>query len=198
MPSSHQNRNKDQVQKKQGQCRIIAGKWRGRKISFDDAEGLRPTTDRIRETVFNWLQPYLPNSHCLDCFAGSGALGFEALSRGAESVLLLEQNPKTINNLKKNIEALTANNADMQCVDTLQWLEHQHAREFDVIFLDPPFSSDLLNQACKLLQKSNCLSDNAIIYLEHNIDSKINLPDNWNTLKDKKSGQVIYQLLQNN
>ena len=122
MSSQRQSRKKNQVQKKQGECRIIAGKWRGRKISFDDAEGLRPTTDRIRETVFNWLQPFLNKSRCLDCFSGSGVLGFEALSRGAESVTFLEQNKKTADNLKQNIEVLGVKNAELHCVDALHWL----------------------------------------------------------------------------
>ena len=93
---------------KTGSCRIIGGKWRGRKIKFDDAEGLRPTTDRIRETVFNWLQPYIHQSRCLDAFAGSGVLGFEALSRGAQEIVFIEKNLKTVKRLKENINTLDA------------------------------------------------------------------------------------------
>ena len=88
---------------KRGRCRIIGGRWRGRIVTFDDAEGLRPSTDRIRETVFNWLQPYLLQSVCLDVFAGSGVLGFEAISRGAEKVVFIEQNIKTVKKIKENI-----------------------------------------------------------------------------------------------
>lgn len=196
MPSQRQSSKKNQSQKNKGQCRIIAGKWRGRKISFDDAEGLRPTTDRIRETVFNWLQPFLVKSRCLDCFAGSGVLGFEALSRGAEKVIFLDQNEKTISNLKKNISALDAEAAELHCVDALQWLKLQNKETFDLIFLDPPFATDLLVETCALLNQSSCLVDGAIIYLEHNINSKIDLPENWCSLKKKKAGQVAYQLLQ--
>jgi 16S rRNA (guanine966-N2)-methyltransferase len=183
---------------KRGQCRIIAGKWRGRKISFDDAEGLRPTTDRIRETVFNWLQPYLSQSRCLDCFAGSGVLGFEALSRGAESVVFLEQNKKTVNNLKKNIDVLDAVNIELHFVDTLQWLTslQNNKKKFDVVFLDPPFATGLLAETFKLLGQSGCMAEGAIIYLEHNIGSKIDLPGNWCCLKQKEAGQVAYKLLQ--
>ena len=190
---------KQKQNQKRGQCRIIAGKWRGRKISFDDAEGLRPTTDRIRETVFNWLQPHLAQSHCLDCFAGSGVLGFEALSRGAESVVFLEQNKKTVNNLKKNIDVLDTVNVELHCVDTLQWLNSsQNKKIFDVVFLDPPFATDLLAEAFKLLDQSGCLAEEAIIYLEHNIESKVDLPDNLHCLRQKQAGQVAYKLLQCN
>jgi 16S rRNA (guanine966-N2)-methyltransferase len=136
---------------KRGKCRIIAGRWRGRVLKFDDADGLRPTTDRIRETVFSWLQVYLPNSHCLDCFAGSGVLGFEALSRGADEVTFLEQNKQTVNSLKENASMLAAD--EQQVViehrDALFWLqsvktEKNLASYFDLVFLDPPFHSDLL------------------------------------------------------
>lgn len=201
MRAGHQTRNQIPGQKR-GQCRIIAGKWRGRKISFDDAKGLRPTTDRIRETVFNWLQPYLSQSHCLDCFSGSGALGFEALSRGAERVLFLEKNKQTVNNLKRNIDVLSAA-AELYCVDTLHWLalqkdSKQEKKTFDLVFLDPPFATDLLVETCTFLNQSGCLVEGAIIYLEHNIDSKINLPENWRCLKQKQTGQVAYTLWQCN
>ena len=188
---------------KRRQCRIIAGKFRGRKISFDDAKGLRPTTDRIRETVFNWLQPYLSQSRCLDCFAGSGVLGFEALSRLAESVTFLEQNKKTADNLKQNIDVLDVKNAELYCVDALQWLSLPQSNKnsnkiFDLVFLDPPFATELLAKACELLDQGGYLAEEAIIYLEHNIDSKIDLPDNWHCLRQKQAGQVAYKLLQCN
>lgn len=194
--------NKVSVQKR-GQCRIIAGKWRGRKISFDDAEGLRPTTDRIRETMFSWLQPYLFQSRCLDCFAGSGVLGFEALSRGASSVVFLENNKKTVNSLKQNIAVLNAITAVTQQVDALEWLtlqqlNHTNRKIFDIVFLDPPFATDLLEESCKRLNQSGCLAEEAIIYLEYNIDSKISLPANWHCLKRKQAGQVAYSLMQYN
>ena len=127
---------------KSGACRIIGGKWRGRKIKFDDAEGLRPTTDRIRETVFNWLQPYVRQSFCLDCFAGSGVLGFEALSRGAQQVIFIEQNVQTVKKIKQNITALKAEQASVIRQDALSWLQSaQRNNELDLVFLDPPFHS---------------------------------------------------------
>ncbi|MCK4674750.1 MAG: 16S rRNA (guanine(966)-N(2))-methyltransferase RsmD [Gammaproteobacteria bacterium] len=186
---------------KRGSCRIIGGKWRGRKISFDDAEGLRPTTDRIRETVFNWLQAYISQSHCLDCFAGSGVLGFEALSRGADDVVFIEQNIKTVNALKNNIRLLDAGNASIFHRDTLVWLQSASTntklkQHFDLVFLDPPFRSDLLSRSCFLLDSSGCLAEDAIIYAEHSVDATVDFPEHWFCLKQKSSGQVSYKLFE--
>jgi 16S rRNA (guanine966-N2)-methyltransferase len=188
---------------KRGQCRIIGGKWRARQIKFDDAQGLRPTTDRIRETVFNWLQPYLANSRCLDCFAGSGVLGFEALSRGAETVAFIEQNVKTVKNLRLNAATLGASNASVYHADTLIWLRAVERErglgrylemQFDLVFLDPPFHTGLLAESAAILGSSGCLAEDAIIYVEHAIDETVVLPENWHCLKNKRTGQVVYQL----
>lgn len=190
---------------KRGQCRIIAGKWRGRHIKFDDAEGLRPTTDRIRETVFNWLQSYIPQSRCLDCFAGSGVLGFEALSRGAAEVVFIEQNIKTVKSLKDNARLLDADNAVIHHADTLAWLQSAQLdseltqrlnQQFNLVFLDPPFHSNLLTKSSALLNRSGCLAEDAIIYVEHAVDAKVALPDNWYCLKEKSAGQVSYKLFE--
>ncbi|MBT8120224.1 MAG: 16S rRNA (guanine(966)-N(2))-methyltransferase RsmD [Gammaproteobacteria bacterium] len=181
-----------------GRCRIIGGKWRGRIIKFDPADGLRPTTDRIRETVFNWLQPYIYQCRCLDAFAGSGVLGFEALSRGAQRAVFIEQNRKTVKRLKDSIQALAIENASVYHQDTISWLQSAadiaKGDKFDLVFLDPPFDSDLLEKSCRLLDSSGCLAEDAIIYLEHNIDTSIELPENWLVLKEKKAGQVAYRL----
>jgi len=183
---------------KRGQCRIIAGKWRGRIIKFDDAVGLRPTTDRIRETVFNWLQPYIHQSRCLDCFAGSGVLGFEALSRGAEEVVFIERNVKTVKKLKDNIATLSTGSANVIHQDTLRWLQStQMNNDFDLVFLDPPFHSGLLAKTSSMLVSSGCLAEDAIIYIEHSVDEDVVLPENWFCLKEKISGQVTYKLLEN-
>ncbi len=185
---------------KSGSCRIIGGKWRGRRITFDDAEGLRPTTDRIRETVFNWLQPYIYQSFCLDCFAGSGVLGFEALSRGGDKVVFIEQNIKTVKRLKDNISTLDASDASVFHQDALIWLrstqqqQEQVKQKFNLVFLDPPFHCDLLVKASALLASSGCLTEDAIIYVEHNVDANIVMPENWFCLKEKKAGQVAYKL----
>ncbi len=182
---------------KTGSCRIIGGKWRGRKIKFDDAEGLRPTTDRIRETVFNWLQHYIYQSRCLDIFAGSGVLGFEALSRGAQALVFIEQHSKTVKNLKQNMNMLAADNANIFHQDALLWLQSVTGDfRFDLVFLDPPFHSDLLVKTCAALNSSGCLAEDAIIYVEHNVDTDIEMPENWLALKEKKAGQVVYKLFE--
>lgn len=190
---------------KRGQCRIIAGKWRGRNIKFDDAVGLRPTTDRIRETVFNWLNPYLQNNRCLDAFAGSGVLGFEALSRGAGEVVFVEKNKATSKNLKENSELLGAGSASICHTDVLDWLiSVAPDKSFDLVFLDPPFDSDLLTKSSMLLNDSGCLAEGAIIYVEHAVESilvskaksELKLPENWQCLKQKQAGQVVYQIFQ--
>ncbi len=186
---------------KRGSCRIIGGKWRGRKIRFDDAEGLRPTTDRIRETVFNWLQPYISQSHCLDCFAGSGVLGFEALSRGADEVVFIEQNIKTVKGLKDNIRLLETSKTAIYHQEALIWLQSASTntklkQHFDLVFLDPPFHSDLLSRSCVLLDSSGCLAEDAIIYAEHAVDAIVDFPEHWFCLKQKSSGQVTYKLFE--
>ena len=206
---------------KAGRCRIIAGHWRGRIISFDDAEGLRPTTDRIRETVFNWLNPYIPGSHCLDCFAGSGVLGLEALSRGAADVVFIENNRQSWENLKRNLDMLqqtdggdTADRASLYHEDAIRFLrsisrasiadsESKPLRgdhpgsdltRFDLVFLDPPFHKNLLSQSCSLIDNSGCLAEDAIIYVEHAIDEDVEMPANWDCVKHKVAGQVAYKL----
>lgn len=185
-----------------GQCRIIAGQWRGRKLLFNDAEGLRPTTDRVRETLFNWLQNDIVGSNCLDCFAGSGALGFEAASRGARQVLLLEKNAATVQHLRRNQQMLDAQMVEIIKQDSMQWLtqhidEMTQERLFDIVFLDPPFRDGLLQKACHLLASSQCLKPHACIYIEYATGDSIEIPARWQCLKQKTAGQVTYQLLQN-
>jgi 16S rRNA (guanine966-N2)-methyltransferase len=148
------------------------------------------------------LQPYIYHCRCLDVFAGSGVLGFEALSRGAQYAAFIEQNKKTVERLKDNIRTLAIENASVYHHDALSWLQTAEAvkREddkFDLVFLDPPFDSDLLAKSCKLLSTSGCLAKDAIIYVEHNRDTAIELPENWVALKEKKAGQVAYRLFQN-
>lgn len=196
---------------KSGRCRIIAGDWRGRVISFDDAEGLRPTTDRIRETVFNWLNPYIAGSHCLDCFAGSGVLGLEALSRGAADVVFIENNRQSWGNLKRNLDMLkqgdggaATDRARLYHEDAVRYLQslsegkgtssRSDPSRFDLVFLDPPFHKNLLSQCCSLLDSSGCLAEDAIIYVEHAIDEAVELPASWDCVKQKVAGQVAYKL----
>ena len=191
-----------------GRCRIIGGQLRGRIIQFEDAEGLRPTTDRIRETLFNWLQPSIAGRHCLDAFAGSGALGFEALSRGAAQVTFVENNRQSVDRLRSNSKALLADSAGqtVQIVhdDVMHWLAgagrqtgsavDNKAGVYDLVVLDPPYRAGLLAECCRLLEESGCLSPNAIIYLEHAVEDDVAIPDNWSCIRQKQTASIAYGL----
>lgn len=180
--------------KARGQLRIIGGKWRSRKLAFPDQQHLRPTPDRVRETLFNWLQADIPGSSCLDCFAGSGALGFEAASRGAGEVVMVEQDRDTAAALEHNTGLLDAKNIQLVIADSMQWLKH-NTRVFDIVFLDPPYRAGLLNECCRLLEDRKILAENAKIYVEHALgDKDISVPVNWKCLKEKSAGQVVYKL----
>jgi len=180
-----------------GQVRIIGGQWRSRKLPVSDVEGLRPTTDRIKETVFNWLAPYLDGAHCLDLFSGSGGLSFEALSRYADSALLIEKDRGAAKQLQQNLATLKCDNARVLNQDSLIVLAKKTSHKYDVVFIDPPFRKDLLVQSCQLLEQNNWLSDNAVIYIE--VESELSmpkLPSHWYCLKDKQAGQVSFSLWQ--
>ena len=177
-----------------GQLRIIAGRWRSRRLLFPDLDGLRPTPDRVRETLFNWLQADVPGSICLDLFAGSGALGFEAASRGAEQVVMVEKNSKATDALKQNIDTLDAANIELAVDDALDWLR-RNQRVYDIVFLDPPYGAGLLGRCCEMLERGKNLAENAKIYLEHALgDDEITVPDNWACVKNRSAGQVVYKL----
>lgn len=174
--------------------RIIGGQWRGRKLRFADGEGLRPTADRVRETLFNWLQPVIAGARCLDLFSGSGALGLEALSRGAAEVVFVDTNPKAINSLKQNLELLGAEGAKVVRGDALKFLEGT-AQPFDVVFLDPPFRRELLQPALQKLATGGWLVQGARIYLELESEQPLPpLPEHWALLRSKRAGQVAYHL----
>jgi 16S rRNA (guanine966-N2)-methyltransferase len=177
------------------QVRIIGGLHRGRKLPFAEMPGLRPTGDRIRETLFNWLQPVIQGARCLDLFAGSGALGIEAASRGAREVVMVDTAGSVIRQLEQNKTQLDLAQITIVRADALQFLE-QAASPFDVVFLDPPFSGELLQPICQRLDMG-WLSDNARIYLEEDISRTFpTLPEGWTLLKEKTAGQVRYGLAQ--
>lgn len=179
------------------QLRIIGGKWRGRKLTIADVDGLRPTGDRIRETLFNWLMGYIVDSHCLDLFAGSGALGFECLSRGAAHVTLLEQHPQAAAQLRQHQQQLDAHNALVMEADTLAWLQTLCTQTpIDIVFIDPPFAADLWHSVIEQLEATDLFSPAAIIYIETPRDKLLNLPTHWTLLKEKSSGQISYRLFQ--
>ena len=178
-----------------GSLRIIAGKWRSRKLAFPGEENLRPTPDRVRETLFNWLQADVPGSRCLDLFAGSGALGLEAASRGAAEVVLVEQNSMAASALEQNIRLLAADNIKLVVANALTWLTYGPGRGFDIVFLDPPYKAGLLDECCQNLESGQSLAENAKIYIEHAAgDDEPVVPDNWICLKHKRAGQVVYKL----
>lgn len=178
-----------------GSIRIIAGKHRGRKLPVLMAEGLRPTTDRVKETVFNWLMPYIHEANCLDCFAGAGSLGFEALSRGAAQVTLVELNKAAAKQLQANKQLLNANDVTIKNTNSLDFLKSAPKQHYDLVFIDPPFRQDLVTQVAELLNMG-WLAKQALIYVEMETQSNQPLPNNWHLLKEKIAGQVSYRLFQ--
>lgn len=179
----------------QGQLRIIGGQWRSRQFDFPMAHGLRPTPNRVRETLFNWLAPYVEGAKVLDVFAGSGALFLEALSRGAGSALALDLNSAAINSLRGHLLTLRCDNGQLLQTDALRHLEQQPATPFDLVFLDPPFSQGLLLPACTLLEEKGWLAADAWVYTEsENPPSSLGLPGNWRLHREQKAGQVFYAL----
>jgi len=170
--------------------RIIGGAYRSRVIGFPDASGLRPTPDRVRETLFNWLGQTLYGRTCLDLFAGSGALGFEAASRGAERVVMVEKNPVVFRALQDNIAKLACATVFASCQDGLEFA-CRDAHRYDVIFLDPPFDSDYLPKLLEILPRR--LNENGMVYVESG--AAIDATPPWRAIKSGKAGQVYYQLL---
>ena len=152
-----------------GTVRIIAGQWRGSRLDVPDVDGLRPSSDRVRETLFNWLQGYVAGARCLDVFAGSGALGLEAASRGASEVVMIETDRRAVANLRSTVERLKATQVELVACDALDWLGRCPDRSFDMVFVDPPFSADLQQRALDAVLP--WLSDMALVYVECGPDS---------------------------
>jgi 16S rRNA (guanine966-N2)-methyltransferase len=162
-----------------------------------DIAGLRPSPDRVRETLFNWLQPVIVDSRCLDLFAGSGALGFEAASRGAAEVVMVDRDPRVVEVLKQQAAKLEANEVvAVICAETLEWLEGPPSR-FDIVFLDPPFGQGLIGPCCQQLQAHGWLKPETLIYLEtESLLIPLPLPPSWRIERAKQAGQVRYYLVQ--
>ncbi len=173
-----------------GQIRIIGGRWRGRNIRFREAPGLRPTPSRVRETLFNWLGQELPEYQCLDLFAGSGALGFEALSRGAARVVMVEKHPATAKCLRDNAERLGATGAEIVAAEALHWLRRDK-RCFDLIFLDPPFAGQDLELVLPLLHER--LNPGGMVYCES--PEGVSESPFWSEFRSSRAGRVTHQLL---
>ncbi|QCI23601.1 16S rRNA (guanine(966)-N(2))-methyltransferase RsmD [Buchnera aphidicola (Macrosiphoniella sanborni)] len=179
--------------KKNNKVYISSGKFKGRKISFNNCDHLRPTINRIRETLFSWLSKYIKNAKCLDCFAGSGALGIEAVSHYAESSTLLEIEKKTFLNLKKNIKQLKISNIKIIHTNTFYWLK-KTGKPYDIIFIDPPYYQGLVNKTINLLINKKWIKKNSLIYIEQEKKEPLTTPKNWNLYKYKTTNQIQYYL----
>jgi 16S rRNA (guanine966-N2)-methyltransferase len=179
-----------------GAIRIIGGQWRRRLIPVPDRPGLRPTPDRVRETLFNWLQPVIEGSRCLDLFAGSGALGFEAASRGAAEVVAVERDPSLVPGLKAVAAQLGAATIGFVQADAVRWLQAP-GDPFDIVFLDPPFREGLAHTCCALLEARGWLAPKAHIYIEAERELVLTLPPSWHIQKEGKAGEVRYYLARN-
>ena len=187
--------------KPSGVVRIISGRFRGRKLPVLNVQGLRPTTDKNKEMVFSWLMAYTSDARCLDAFAGSGGLGFEALSRYAKSCTFIELDKSVAKNLAANIQllGLTAQQAKIiqgNTLDTLNKLDNVE-QPYELIFLDPPFHQNLLPQTIKRLVEKNLLAIDGIIYIECEAQGMTySVPENWQMIKEKRSAQILARIYQ--
>ncbi|MBJ7556064.1 16S rRNA (guanine(966)-N(2))-methyltransferase RsmD [Marinomonas spartinae] len=185
-------------QKSTAKLRIIAGEWRSRQLPIPDIEGLRPTPDRVRETLFNWINHFVPGAQCADLFCGSGALGLEALSRGAKSALFVDNSKVVTRQMQINLDTLKAQNATVIQQNTKDFLMAATPIPMDLIFLDPPFRKDWMSQIVPLLDRG-WLADHAMVYIEMEKEAMLpSLPEHWTLLKEKAAGQLVYRLFEIN
>lgn len=178
-----------------GQVRIIGGQLRGSRLAVPASAGLRPTPDRVRETLFNWLQPMIAGARCLDLYAGTGALGIEALSRGAAAVTFVEKSAPLAEALRANLARLRQSEAGtVRCVDVAGLLEMAAPVSCDVVFMDPPFDADLWRDTAARLQQSFWLAATAWIYVESPVHASLQLPVDWRCHRQGTAAQVHYAL----
>ncbi|WP_379944811.1 16S rRNA (guanine(966)-N(2))-methyltransferase RsmD [Marinobacter sp. LM1] len=178
-----------------GELRIIGGDWRSRKLRFPDAGGVRPSPARTRETLFNWLNFHLAGSRCLDLFAGSGALGMEALSRGAAQATLVDHTPALAKALRDNLRLLGTSKGDVACQDVEQFLARRDGRGYDIVFMDPPFRQGWLERLIPLLDAQQWVTPGGWIYVEHESERALPaVPASWHLHRQKSAGQVSYCL----
>ena len=192
---------KQKNKKKNLRVKIIAGTWKGRIIDFFEDKDVRPTKNIIKETLFNWLKNDIDQSVCFDLYAGSGSLGFEAASRGARKVYMIDKNADVINTIKNCIKSLKATNIYTYKVDAFEFLE-KIEEKCNIVFLDPPFSYKSIDNIIKEVDDSNVMQDKCKIYIElpfsKNEEYDITVPTNWNLIKNSKSGDVSYLLYELN
>lgn len=179
-----------------GRVRIIGGRWRGRRIAFPEAEGLRPTPDRARETLFNWLAPYLPGARVLDLYAGSGVLGLEALSRGASSLVAVDGSRLVAAQLRESGQQLGAEGLDVVAMDVPAFVNTARRDPFDVVFLDPPYAEADYEGLCAALDTSALVRPDGFVYLEFATPraSTFAAPDGWSRHRSSRVGHLTYQL----
>jgi len=180
---------------KSGTVRIIAGTWRGRRLPVPDVEGLRPSGDRSRETLFNWLQPYLFGARCIDLFSGTGVLGFEAVSRGAAEAVLVERSPAASAAIRQNIERLQTGQVKVVAADALAWLKSQPAHSANIVLIDPPFGQSMAMLALQKLDETNIVCPGGLVYLETaRSESAPSAGPGWQNIRQKTLGEVRMQL----
>jgi 16S rRNA (guanine966-N2)-methyltransferase len=193
MPSGYRPVSKHSPPPTPGRIRIIGGSLRGSRLDVPASPGLRPTPDRVRETLFNWLQPVINGARCLDLFAGSGAVGIEALSRGAAHVTFVEREPALARLLHGNLDRLHVAGAELACTDALAFLRGT-PRTFDLVFMDPPFALDLAPPAAESLERNGWLAPQAMIYVELPAGHAAALPRNWLPHRGGRAGALDYAL----
>ena len=182
-------------QPRQSELRIVGGKWRSRKLSFTPTQSLRPTADRIRETLFNWLAPAIIGARCVDLFAGSGALGLEALSRGAAHCDFVDTSKSVQQQILQHLETLQARSHGHCFVDSAQNYLSNEKTPVDIAFIDPPFALGMAGPVCRSLSSSGLLAREAWVYVETpKTEDLAELPANWSLYRDKVAGDVAYRL----
>ena len=183
--------------KNRGKVRITSGEWKNRNLEVPDIDGLRPTSERVRETLFNWLMPSIHKSVCLDLFAGSGSLGFEALSRGAKHCTFVEKSKLAFSQIKTTRTSLNAVNSEVHNCDAIDFLSSVHNHNFNLVFLDPPFSDDYLISSIESIHEYQLVSSGGYIYIEFNKNNDLSdLPDNWFVIRKKIYGNVCFILIE--
>ena len=183
--------------KNRGKVRITSGEWKNRNLEVPDIDGLRPTSERVRETLFNWLMPSIHKSVCLDLFAGSGSLGFEALSRGAKHCTFVEKSKLAFSQIKTTRTSLNAVKSEVHNCDAIDFLSSVHNHNFNLVFLDPPFSDDYLISSIESIHEYQLVSRGGYIYIEFNKNNDLfDLPDNWSVIRKKIYGNVCFILIE--